>query len=165
MEIITSSSHNRATSSMLLNPSAWPHYKFCSSVNSYLLVLFKIGLNEFPTTPIIGFRMMEPITLQDVVRWSTTRSEISNTSCSWVMVRKLLGRLNSPLDLTSRRVLSHKVKIEINRTFIYEHLKALNVKKPIAFIKFQPRDTPKSKVWSTSVQDMRQKRQQERHVK
>ena len=50
--------------------------------------------------------------------------------------------------------------------FIYEHIQALNIKNnPMYFLKFQPRETPNLKGWSTSDTDMQHKRRQERHVK
>ena len=50
--------------------------------------------------------------------------------------------------------------------FTYEPLQALNAQNsPMAFISFQPRETPNLKEWSISVNYMRQKQHQERHVK
>ena len=75
-------------------------------------------------------------------------------------------RVNSQHSLTPRCVLTHKEKIEIHRTFIYEPLQALNAKKkPMEFLSFQPRENQNFKGWSTSANDMRQKQNQESNVK
>ena len=48
--------------------------------------------------------------------------------------------------------------------FIYEPIQALNVQKN-PFMSFQARETTNIKGWSTCAKDMRQKQQQERHLK
>ena len=56
--------------------------------------------------------------------------------------------------------------MEINRTFLYGHLQALDVQSnPMAFLSFKPRDTPKLKGWYTSAKYMCHKQHKERHAK
>ena len=69
--------------------------------------------------------------------------------------------VHSPHGLTTLHIFIHKEKRETHRKFIYEPLQALNFqKKPMAFIKFQPKDTPNIKGRSNSAKEMHHKRRQ-----
>ena len=73
-------------------------------------------------------------------------------------------RVHSPSGITPHHVITHRGRREVHIMFIYEPIQALNVQKN-PFMSFQARETTNIKGWSTCSKDMREKQQQERHLK